>query len=104
MRRCWSLAPHRPRSRTATNANSCMSTAPSSLIEGDMDWMISQKMNAEQMTLFLSQVSAAHPEDFHRHGAGRRQFTKPRIFGGLTTSVPRLAPMPLNSTPGASMG
>ena len=29
-----------------------------------MDWMISQKMNAEQMTLFLSQVSAAHPEDF----------------------------------------
>jgi transposase len=29
-----------------------------------MDWMIGQKMNAEQMTLFLSQVSAAHPEDF----------------------------------------
>jgi hypothetical protein len=26
--------------------------------------MISQKMNAEPMTLFLAQVSAAHPEDF----------------------------------------
>ena len=29
-----------------------------------MDWMISPKMNTEQMTLFLSQVSVAHPEDF----------------------------------------
>jgi transposase len=29
-----------------------------------MDWMISQKMNAEHMSLFLSQVSAAHQEDF----------------------------------------
>ena len=29
-----------------------------------MDRMISPKMNTEQMTLFLSQVSAAHPEDF----------------------------------------
>lgn len=33
-------------------------------IEGEMDWMISQKMNTEQMSAFLSQVSAAHPEDF----------------------------------------
>ena len=29
-----------------------------------MDWMISQKMNTAQMSAFLSQVSAAHPEDF----------------------------------------
>ena len=29
-----------------------------------MDWMLSQKMNTEQMSTFLSQVSAAHQEDF----------------------------------------
>ena len=29
-----------------------------------MDWMISPKMNTEQMSTFLSQVGAAHPEDF----------------------------------------
>ena len=28
-----------------------------------MDWMVSEKMNTEQMAVFLSQVSAAHPED-----------------------------------------
>jgi hypothetical protein len=28
-----------------------------------MDWMVSQKMNTEQMSVFLSQVSAAHPAD-----------------------------------------
>ena len=34
--------------------------------EGEMDWMICQQkqMKTEQMSLFLSQVSAAHPEDF----------------------------------------
>ena len=41
-----------------------------------MDWMISQKMNAEQMTLFLSQERRS-PGRLHRpHGAGRRQFTQ----------------------------
>jgi hypothetical protein len=28
-----------------------------------MDWMVSQKMNTVQMSVFLSQVSAAHPAD-----------------------------------------
>jgi hypothetical protein len=33
-------------------------------IEGEMDWMVSQKINTEHMSTFLSQVSAAHSEDF----------------------------------------
>ena len=64
MRRCWSPAPHRPSVSKRLRTPFVYVYGAVSPIEGDMDWMISQKMNAEQMTLFLSQVSAAHPEDF----------------------------------------
>lgn len=33
-------------------------------IEGEMDWMICPNMNAERMSEYLAQVTAAHPEDF----------------------------------------
>jgi hypothetical protein len=33
-------------------------------LEGELDWSLSSKMNTLQMKAFLSQVSAAHPEEF----------------------------------------
>lgn len=64
IRRCWSPAPHRPSVSNGYEREFVYVYGAVSPIEGEMDWMISPKMNTEQMTLFLSQVSAAHPEDF----------------------------------------
>jgi len=33
-------------------------------LDGELDWCLSSKMNTLQMKAFLSQVSAAHPEEF----------------------------------------
>jgi hypothetical protein len=64
IRRCWSPAPLRPSVSNGYQREFVYVYAAVSPIEGEMDWMISQKMNTEQMSLFLSQVGAAHPEDF----------------------------------------
>lgn len=64
IRRCWSPAPHRPSVSNGYEREFVYVYGAVSPIEGQMDWMISQKMNAEHMSLFLSQVSAAHQEDF----------------------------------------
>jgi hypothetical protein len=64
IRRCGSPAPHRPSVSNGYERVFVYVYGAVSPIEEDLDWMISQKINAEPMTLFLSQVSAAHPEDF----------------------------------------
>jgi len=64
IRRCWSPAPLRPSVSNGYEREFLYVYAAVSPIEGEMDWMLSQKMNTEQMSLFLSQVSAAHPKDF----------------------------------------
>ena len=64
IRRCWSPAPHRPSVQNGYQREFVYVYGAVSPIEGNMDWMICQKMNTEQMSLFLAQVSAAHPEDF----------------------------------------
>ena len=65
-----------------------------------MDWMISQKMNAEQMTLFLSQVSAAHPEDFIVMWCWTAPVHKTKGSSEADSIGSSPAPMPLNSNPG----
>ena len=55
------------------------------------------------MTLFLSQVRRS-PGGLHRHGAGRRQFTKPKIFRPDNIRFSPAPPMPLNSTPRSIYG
>lgn len=64
VRRCWSPAPLRPSISNGYEREFVYVYAAVSPIEGEMDWMVSSKMNTEQMSVFLSQVSAAHPEDF----------------------------------------
>lgn len=64
IRRCWSPAPLRPSVANGYEREFVYVYAAVSPVDGEMDWMISEKMNTEQMSLFLSQVSAAHPQDF----------------------------------------
>jgi hypothetical protein len=64
IRRCWSPAPLRPSVSNGYERQFVYVYAAVSAIEGEMDWMISQKMNTEHMSAFLSQVIAAHPEGF----------------------------------------
>lgn len=64
IRRCGSPAPHCPSVSNGYERAFGYVYGAVSPIEGDLDWMISPKMKAEPMTLFLSPVSAAHPEDF----------------------------------------
>jgi hypothetical protein len=64
IRRCWSSAPLRPSVSNGYERQFVYVYAAVSPIEGEMDWMITQKMNMEHMSAFLSPVSAAHPEDF----------------------------------------
>lgn len=63
-RRCWSPAPLRPSVPNGYVRQFVYVYAAVSPSEGEMDWMISEKMNTEHMSAFLAQVSAAHPEDF----------------------------------------
>ena len=69
-------------------------------IEGDKDWMISQKMRMpEQMTLVLCQVERRSPGGLQSSWCWTAPVpTKPKIFRGPHPDL-ALPPMPLNSTP-----
>ena len=64
IRRCWAPAPQRPLVDNGYEREFTYVYGAVSPLEGQLDWMICQKMNAELMGQFLAQVSAAHPDDF----------------------------------------
>lgn len=64
IRRCWSPAPLRPAVDNGYERQFTYVYGAVSPIQGELDWMISPKMNTEQMNQFLVQVSEAHPEEF----------------------------------------
>jgi transposase-like protein len=64
IRRCWSPAPLRPVVDNGYERQFVYVYGAVSPIQGEMDWMISEKMNTEQMNQFLAQVSKAHSEEF----------------------------------------
>lgn len=64
IRRCWAPVPLRPSVSNGYEREFVYVYGAVSPAEGEMDWMVCSKMNTEQMSLFLSKVSAAHPEDF----------------------------------------
>ena len=64
IRRCWSPQPARPVVANGYERQFVYGYGAVSPIEGELDWMIGRVMNAEQMSAFLAQVSAAHPHDF----------------------------------------
>ena len=64
LRRCWAPAPLRPVVCNGYEREFTYVYGGVSPLQGQLDWSLSEKMNTTQMTLFLSQVSQAHPEEF----------------------------------------
>lgn len=64
IRRCWAPAPDRPTVDNGYEREFTYVYGAVSPREGDLDWMICDKMNTEMMTRFLRQVADAHPTDF----------------------------------------
>jgi transposase len=64
IRRCWAPPPLRPKVDNGYERQFVYVDGAVSLLQGELDWKISPKMNTEHMSEFLAQVSRAHPEDF----------------------------------------
>ena len=63
-RSCWAPAPHRPVVNLALVREFRYEYAAVSPWDGGLDFMTAEKMNTENMSRFLSQVSEAHKEEF----------------------------------------
>jgi transposase len=63
-RSCWAPFPHRPVVNLALARKFRYEYAAVSPWDGCLDFMTTEKMNTENMTMFLAQVCAAHKEDF----------------------------------------
>ena len=63
-RACWAPAPKRPMVGLALIREFRYEYAAVSPWNGDLDYMTSEKMNTENMSRFLKQVSETHEQDF----------------------------------------
>lgn len=63
IKRCWAPAPLRPVVDNGYERQFTYVYGAISSREGQLDWMLCDKMNANRMNEFLAQVSAAHPRD-----------------------------------------
>ena len=63
-RSCWAPAPLRPLVDLALIREFRYQYAAVSPFDGHLDHMTSDKMNTENMTKFLAQISNTHPEEF----------------------------------------
>ena len=63
IKRCWAPTPLRPMVDNGYERQFTYVYGAISPREGERDWMLCEKMNAERMNQFLVQVSAAHPRD-----------------------------------------
>lgn len=63
-RSCWAPSPLRPVVNLALVREFRYEYAAVSPWDGDLDFMTTEKMNTENMSLFLQQVSIAHSEEF----------------------------------------
>ena len=64
IRRCWAPIPDRPVVFNGYERQFVYVYGAISPLEGELDWKICPKMNTERMEEFLTQVSAAHPDEF----------------------------------------
>jgi len=63
-RSCWAPSPHRPVVNLALVREFRYEYAAVSPGDGDLDFMSAEKMNTENMSRFLAQVSVAHKNEF----------------------------------------
>lgn len=64
IRRCWAQAPLRPVVENGYERKFTYVYAAVSPKEGELDWMLAEKMNTETMGAFLAQVSQNHAREF----------------------------------------
>lgn len=64
IRRCWAPMPVRPKVDNGYERQFVYVYGAVSPLQGQLDWMISPKMDTEQMNQFLAQVSKAHADEF----------------------------------------
>ena len=64
IRRCWAPMPERPKVDNGYERQFVYVYGAVSPLQGQLDWMISSKMDTEQMNRFLGQVSKAHKDEF----------------------------------------
>lgn len=63
IKRCWAPSPLRPCVDNGYERQFTYVYGAISPREGQLDWMICEKMNTQHMNEFLAQVSRAHPHD-----------------------------------------
>ena len=63
-RACWAPAPHRPVVNLALIREYRYEYAAISPWDGSLDYMTCEKMNTENMSCFLEQISKSHSDDF----------------------------------------
>ena len=63
-RRCWAPSPLRPKVYNGYEREFTYVYGSVSPLDGKLDWCLTSKMNTLEMKAFLSQVSAAHPDEF----------------------------------------
>jgi hypothetical protein len=63
-RSCWAPAPKRPIVNLALIREFRYEYAAVSPGDGNLDYMTSEKMNTDNMSLFLDQISKSHSQDF----------------------------------------
>jgi hypothetical protein len=64
IRRCWAPMPVRPKVDNGYERQFVYVYGAVSPLQGQLDWMISPKMDTERMNQFLAQVSNAHADEF----------------------------------------
>jgi transposase len=64
IRRSWAPRPQRPMVCNGYEREFVYVYGAVSPLQGQLDWMITRKMNTENMSAFLAQVSAKHRRDF----------------------------------------
>ncbi|OOP56997.1 MAG: transposase [Candidatus Brocadia carolinensis] len=64
-RACWAPSLHRPVVSLALVREFKYEHAAVSSCDGDIDHITREKINTENMSCFLKQVSKAHPDEFH---------------------------------------
>jgi hypothetical protein len=63
-RRCWAPSPLRPKVYNGYEREFTYVYGSVSPLDGKLDWCLTSKMNTLEMKAFLSQVSAAYPDEF----------------------------------------
>ena len=92
-RSCWAPAPHRPVVNLALVREFRYEYAVVSPWDGCIDFMTAEKMNTENMSRFLGQVSAAHKDEFIVMVVGGASSHKSKELSILKSlSLIRLAP------------